>query len=417
MTRALLLLLVLAGCGAAAGTPTQAPTPPARPAVDPAPPAPVGSFSDWRAAFRGRALAAGIRAQVFDAAFAGVAPNPEVERLDGVQPEFTKPIWEYLDGAVSDSRVTAGQAKAAAVAALPRIEARYGVDSGVIVAIWGIESGFGGNFGSIPVIQALATLAYEGRRRAWGEEQLIAALQILQSGDITPARMVGSWAGAMGHTQFVPTSYLSHAVDFTGDGKRDVWAKDPTDALASTANYLSSFGWQYGQPAVVEAALPGGFDYLLTAEDVTKSAAEWAALGVTRRGGGALPPGDQITLLLPAGARGPVLATYPNFRVIKRYNNATSYALAVALLGERIAGRPGRITAPWPRDDRPLSRSEAIDLQTRLTGLGHDTKGTDGIIGPNTRNAVRGFQVAAGVLPDGYVSTALLARVRQAAGG
>ena len=374
------------------------------------------NFGEWKTAFRTRAIEAGIAPGTFDKAFARVELNQKVIELDGRQPEFTRPIWEYLDGAVSKNRIATGRSHAEAKRSmLMEIERRYGADFEAVLAIWGLESGFGSNFGSIPVIESTATLAYDGRRKKFAEEQLIAALRILQEGDIQPAQMVGSWAGAMGHTQFIPSSFLSYAVDFTGDGKRDLWAADAADALASTANYLGRFGWTRGTPAVVEITLPQGFDYALADDKTRMTAAEWRALGV-RAVQGRLPVGDEmISILLPAGAKGPAFAAYPNFRVIKRYNNSTSYALAVAHLADRIkGGQP--IKAGWPRGDRPLSRTEKKELQQRLTALGYDTQGVDGIIGPNSRSAVRNFQQAQGLLPDGYVSATLLDAVRRVGG-
>ena len=381
---------------------------------------PSGDFDAWRGGFRQRALAAGITGEVFDAAFAGVTVNARVLELDRYQPEFVRPIWEYLDSAVSKTRIADGRARASERRRTLRgIEARYGVDLGIVAAIWGIESAYGLDYGAIPVIESLATLAFEGRRRAFAEEQLIAALRILQSGDVSLERMAGSWAGAMGHTQFIPTSFEAYAVDYTGDGKRDVWSDNPADALASTANYLSRFGWRRAEPSVIEVAPPGGFDYRLADDKTRKSAAEWEALGV-RAISGRLLPSDAVTILLPAGARGPAFAVYPNFRVIKRYNNATSYALAVALLAGQIDSSIAfglRTAMDWPRGDRPLSGNETEELQRRLTALGYPTLGVDGIIGPNTRSAIRGFQADQEMIPDGYVSAALLERVRAAAGG
>jgi membrane-bound lytic murein transglycosylase B len=382
---------------------------------------PGGDFETWKGDFRKRALAAGITAEVFDAGFAGVVVNEHVLELDRYQPEFVRPIWEYLDSAVSETRIADGRARASERnKTLRGIEARYGVDLGIVAAIWGIESAYGVNYGSIAVVESLATLAFDGRRREFAEEQLIAALRIQQSGDVSPARMVGSWAGAMGHTQFIPTSYEAYAVDFTGDGRRDVWADNPADALASTANYLGRFGWQRAEPSVIEVKLPEGFDYRLADDHTGKSAAEWEALGVRRTGKGRLLPADALTILLPAGARGPAFAVYPNFRVIKRYNNATSYALAVALLAGQIDDSinfGARLTMNWPRGDRPLTREETEELQRRLTALGYPTDGIDGIVGPNTRSAIRGFQADKGMIPDGYLSAALLARVRVVQGG
>ncbi|HUF86030.1 MAG TPA: lytic murein transglycosylase [Thermohalobaculum sp.] len=409
-------LLAPAGCADAGNQPGAVPQPHERADGAPA----QAGFAAWRQDFRARALAAGISPGVFDDAFAGVAVNPRVLELDRHQPEFVRPIWEYLDRAVSPERIAQGRARAAEHAALLRqIEARHGVDAGVVAAIWGLESAYGENLGSLPVIESLATLAHDGRRRDFAEEQLIAALRIIQSGDVSPGRMVGSWAGAMGHTQFIPTSFEAYAVDHTGDGRRDVWAANPADALASTANYLARFGWEKGAPAVIEVALPAGFDYRLADDSTRRTAAEWEALGV-RGKRAALAPADSVTLLLPAGAAGPAFAAYPNFRVIKRYNNATSYALAVALLAAELdpAMRFGLSPAlDWPRSDRPLSRGETEELQRRLTALGYPTEGVDGIIGPNTREAIRRFQANAGMTPDGYVSATLLQRVRAAAGG
>ncbi|MEM8793259.1 MAG: lytic murein transglycosylase [Pseudomonadota bacterium] len=371
--------------------------------------APV-SFEQWKRAFRARAVSQGIAPGTFDAAFLGVTPSGRVLELDRFQPEFTRPIWEYLDSAVSQSRIENGRGRAVENAALMRdIEARYGVDRNVVLAIWGLESAYGANMGSIPVIRSMATLAHDGRRKAFAEEQLIAALKILQSGDVRPGRMIGSWAGAMGHTQFIPTSYADYAVDYTGDGRRDVWSDYPADALASTANYLSRFGWALGEPAVVEIRVPEGFDYALAGQRIRKPVSAWRALGIETRG----LPEVEASVILPAGASGPAFLALPNFRVIKRYNNATSYALAVAHLADRIGGG-GPFAASWPRNDRSLSRGEKEELQRRLTALGFDTEGVDGIIGPNSRAAVRAFQRANGLIPDGYVSGLLLDRVRSA---
>lgn len=375
------------------------------------------SFADWRAAFRGRATAAGVTGATFDRAFSGVRENQRVLELDRRQPEFTRPIWEYLDSAVSDTRVANGREKAAAEATtLAGIEQRFGVEKEVALAIWGLESAYGFNMGSIPVIESLATLAFEGRRRAFAEEQLIEALRIIQAGDVAPAAMVGSWAGAMGHTQFIPTSFQAYAVDYTGDGRRDVWAADPADALASTANYLARFGWTFGQPWGVEARLPQGFDYAIADQSIRRPVADWRAIGVTRIDGSPLPDHGEASVITPAGAQGPVFVVFGNFRVIKRYNNATSYALAVGHLSDRIGGG-SPFAASWPRGDRPLSRSENMEMQGLLTRLGYDTQGVDGIIGPNSVAAIRGFQRSRGMVPDGYATARFLEALRAAAGG
>jgi membrane-bound lytic murein transglycosylase B len=406
---AVLVAGLASGCGVSADQSLQSSAPPiARAATAPQP----ASFAEWKAQFRPRALAAGIRPEVFDAAFAGVGVSAEVIRLDGRQAEFTKPIWEYLDGAASADRVGTGRARAAQLGpTLDAIEARFGVDQEVVLAIWGMESNYGSFRGSMPVIGSLATLAYDGRRRDFAEEQLIAALRILQAGDATPAQMVGSWAGAMGHTQFMPTSYLAHAVDFTGDGRRDVWSDDPTDALASAANYLRANGWTRGQPWGVEVRLPEGFNYGSADQSNRRPVADWRARGVTGIDGSPLPDHGAAAILAPAGARGPAFAIYDNFFVIKTYNNATSYALGVGHLGDRIAGR-GPIVGAWPRGERELSRTEKIEMQERLTARGFDTGATDGVIGPNTIAAVRAYQASQGMTPDGFATAALLAGLR-----
>jgi len=378
-------------------------------------------FRAWRADFRRRTRAAGISARVFDRAFAGVGVNRTVLKRDRYQPEFSRPLWDYLDSAVSEARIATGRAKARAHRRLlQEIEAKYGVDHPVLVAIWGLESAYGRILGDIPVIESLATLAHDGRRRAWAEEQLIAALEILAAGDVTPRKMLGSWAGAMGHTQFIPTSYRDHAVDQTGDGRRDIWSDDPADALASTANYLATAGWRTGAPAAIAVALPANFDYALADPAVRRPVRAWRELGIAAKSGAELPSGEATRILAPAGARGAAFLLYPNFDAIRRYNNATSYALAVTLLAQHIdaeaAHRVALADLVWPRSERALSNSEKRELQRRLTALGFDTQGTDGIVGPNTRSAVRAYQKAVGLTPDGYVSAELLERLGDTAG-
>ena len=404
----LMLAMVAAGCGAGANPPVQSRAPVARDQPSPQP----ASFVEWRAGFRQRALAQGIRPEVFDAAFAGVGVNAEVVRLDGRQAEFTKPIWDYLDSAASPTRVETGRAKAAELSdTMAAIEARYGVDPQVVLAIWGMESNFGANRGTIAVVESLATLAYEGRRRSFAEDQLVGALRILQSGDVDPSHMVGSWAGAMGHTQFIPTSYLSYAQDFTGDGRRDVWSDNPRDALASAANYLAKSGWQHGRPWGLEVRLPAGFNYGSADASNRRPVADWSARGVTRLNGGRLPDHGPAAIIAPAGAKGPAFIVYQNFYVIKKYNNATSYAMGVGHLGDRIAGG-GPFVGSWPRGERELSRSEKIELQERLTARGYATGKADGVIGPDTITAIRAFQHANGMVPDGYASALVLQKLR-----
>ncbi|TWD43700.1 lytic murein transglycosylase [Pseudomonas sp. SJZ131] len=375
---------------------------------------PTQTFAEWQAGFRKDALAAGIRADLFDRAFANISFDDSVIRADRSQPEFSRPVWEYLDGALSPLRVRKGQALVNQYAdILQSIEQRYGVDRQALVSVWGMESNFGQFQGSKSVINSLATLAYEGRRPAFAHAQLIAALQILQQGDITPEKMLGSWAGAMGQTQFIPTTYNTHAVDFDGDGRRDIWGS-PADALASTAHYLQSSGWQRGQPWGYEVQLPGSFDYVLADGTIRKSVAEWRQLGVNMPNGGQVPAGTEnlsAALLLPAGYRGPAFLVFDNFRAILKYNNSSSYALAVSLLCERFSGG-GLINGSWPKDDLPLSRSERIELQNLLSAQNYDAGTADGIIGANTRKAIRSAQQSFGWPADGYPTHKLLEGLR-----
>ncbi len=375
---------------------------------------PTQSFSEWQAGFRQQALQAGITAATFDRAFAGVTPDMSVIKADRSQPEFTRPVWEYLDGAVSPVRVRKGQALLTQHAELlQRIEQRYGVDRRALVAVWGMESNFGQFQGDKSVIRSLATLAYEGRRPAFAQSQLIAALQILQNGDIQPDSMLGSWAGAMGQTQFIPTTYNTHAVDFDGDGRRDIW-NSSADALASTAHYLQSSGWQAGQPWGFEVQLPQGFDYALADGSIRKSVGEWMQMGLKLPAGTRMPPGAQqleAALLLPAGYRGPAFLLLDNFRAILKYNNSSSYALGVSMLSERFDGS-GYINGQWPKDDLPLSRTERIELQTLLSANNFDAGNPDGIIGANTRKAIRNAQQSLGWPADGYPTHKLLESLR-----
>jgi membrane-bound lytic murein transglycosylase B len=365
-------------------------------------------FDHWIDGFRARAQKKGIRAATLDAAFRGIRYNTDVIAKDRNQSEFTKEIWDYLDSAASDIRIKNGKAalrKHRRV--LDRIEAHYGVEKEVVVAIWGLESAYGERRGEIPLIEALATLAFDGRRGAFFEAQLIAALKIVQNGDVAPRNMTGSWAGAMGHTQFIPTSYLSFAVDFTGDGKRDIWSDDPTDALASTAAYLAKSGWRKGMPWGVEVALPRGFNYNLASRKIQKMPSDWGAAGVKAVGGGNVPDYGAASILLPAGSQGAAFMIFKNFSAIERYNAADAYVIGVGHLSDRIGGA-GPIRASWPRGYKPLSFSQKQDMQRQLTRKGFDTDGDDGIIGPNTINAIRAFQEAAGATPDGYPSEALM---------
>ncbi|AEB60126.1 lytic murein transglycosylase [Ectopseudomonas mendocina] len=406
---ALLPLLLLAACAQAPAENLPAATSPA--AVQTSTEEPLTSFADWRQALRSEAIAAGIDAALFDRVFAGVTPDPAVLKADSSQPEFTRPVWEYLDGAVSSSRIGRGRVLLAQHSlVLERIEQQYGVEAPILVAIWGLESNFGNNIGSHSVIRSLATLAYDGRRQGFWRVQLLAALQILQNGDVSSERMIGSWAGAMGQTQFMPTTYNQHAVDFDGDGKRDLWGSS-TDALASAAHYLQASGWQRGQPWGFEVNLPNGFDYALADPDQRRTLAEWAELGVRPLAPTGAAASARASLQLPAGHKGPAFLLLDNFRSILKYNNSTSYALAIGLLADNLL-RPSEVKGQWPRGERQLGRSERVELQELLTKAGFDPGPADGIIGANTRKAIRALQLQLNWPADGYPNGELLQQLR-----
>lgn len=356
----------------------------------------------------------GISRATYERAFQGLhAPDRKVLERAAHQPEFVRPIWDYLASAVSESRIEAGARYLAEYSSLlDAIEAKYGVDRHVVIAIWGMESNYGQFLGQHNLVHALATLAHTGSRQRFGRQQLLAALEILQRGDTTPDRMSSSWAGAMGHTQFIPTTYNAYAVDFTGNGRRDIWNSIP-DALASTANYLRVSNWRFGETWGYEAAVPSGFDYRLVGLDTVKTLAEWRSLGVARVHGQAFPrPGDRASLLLPAGAGGPAFLVLNNFRSILRYNNAHAYALAVGHLSDRIRGFP-EFAADWPTDALPLARAQRKELQSLLNARGFAVGAVDGIVGARTEQAVRAYQRANGMEPDGMPSTRLLEHIRR----
>jgi len=366
----------------------------------------------WITAFKPRAVAAGITPSLYDTAMGKVRFAPKVVERDRNQSEFTKTIWDYLGTAVSDQRVSNGKAALnRQKQTLEAVEARYGVPAEIITAIWGLESAYGTFRGRDPVLNSMASLAYDGRRAAFFEAQVIAALVILQNGDTSADALRGSWAGAMGHTQFMPGSFLDHAVDWTGDGKRDIWGDDPRDALASSAAYLKENGWITGQPWGVEVRIPDGFDYILAYRDLLKSPSDWAALGVLGTQGDAVPDHGPAAILLPAGAGGAAFMVFKNFEVLESYNTADAYVIAVGHLADRIGGA-GPLKGGWPRSDRALSFSERIELQELLTAQGFDTQKIDAKIGPLTVNAVRNWQVGQGLVPDGYASPHLLELLR-----
>jgi membrane-bound lytic murein transglycosylase B len=381
-------------------------------------PAPVNAngerFADWLTAFRLEAMKAGIRGHTFNRALAGVAPDPDVLAADQNQPEFTRPVWDYLNSALSDKRIQRGKAALADnKMLLGKLEKAYGVDRHVLVSVWALESNFGDFMGTQNVVRSLATLGFDGRHPDYGRTQLIAALKIIQSGDIQPEEMTGSWAGAMGQTQFIPTTYLAHAVDFDGDGKRDIW-HSTADTLASTAEYLQVSGWETGGRWGYEVTMPVGFDYMLADMGLTKPLSEWEKLGIKRADGrrfGATDMEAKASLLLPAGYKGPAFLVMRNFRTILVYNNSTSYALAVCLLADRFRGA-GQIVGRWPTEERVLTRSEREELQTLLNAKGFDVGKPDGVIGFNSRKAIRAYQKSIGLPPDGFPTASLLERMR-----
>jgi len=407
-----LALFALAACSSAPPAATQA----AAPTVAGASQAASGEaeheqkFARWVAEFRASARAAGIDEATLQSAFDNVRFVPRAVAADRAQPEFTRTVWAYLDSAVSAQRVARGQEKLQQLhPQVDAITARYGVPTEVIFAIWGMESNFGSNVGDIPTIDALATLGFEGRREEWARGQLLAALKILQNRDIAREQMIGSWAGAMGQTQFLPSNFLAYAVDADGDGRRDIWGSVP-DVVASTANFLARSGWQAGQPWGLEVRLPSGFDYA-RADDVRQPASQWAGEGVQSVDGAPLPALEGASILLPAGARGPAFLVGTNFRTILRYNNSTSYALAVGLLAQKLTGGPG-VQAAWPRDLQALSSSQVRALQTALNARGFDTGRPDGTMGPATRRGIRQYQLSQGLPADGYPTLELLQRLQ-----
>ena len=361
--------------------------------------------SQWVKAFWPTAKAAGISRKTYDVALGKFTPDPEVLKKAENQAEFRNEIWEYLDSTVTEKRIAEGRELLVHHGALlKRIEARYGVDRHIVVAIWGMESSYGAVLSNPTVvkgtIRSLATLAYQGGSRAkYGRQQLIAALKILDRGDISVGGMIGSWAGAMGHTQFIPTTYAAYAVDFDGDGRRNIWTS-LDDALASTASYLDKMGWQEGKTWGYEVVVPKGFNTRAAQKKGERSLAQWRKAGLTRAGGKAFPRGaDKATLYAPAGAKGPAFLVLKNFNVIKRYNNANSYALAVGHLADRLHGYDA-FHGKWPRSEEPLTDGEKAKLQELLTARGYYSGEIDGNLGSGSREAIRAYQDAIGLSED-----------------
>ncbi|MBL8708151.1 MAG: lytic murein transglycosylase [Rhodospirillaceae bacterium] len=432
---ALLVALLISGCAAPAPQP-QAATP--APAAQPAPAAPVmtslgvpdmteidqtscpkeaASYDEWVARFGAYALHQGQAEKVIRTAFAHVSENPTIRDRAGKQAEFVTPVWTYLDRAVSAERVAKGQAQLPQNRALlAEIERDFGTNAAILMGIWGIETDFGGNFGDVNVFEALSNVGYGTSRKDFACTELLSALKIASAGRIAPGQMIGSWAGAMGHSQFLPSNYLTIAVDRDGSGAPDLWTSMP-DVFASTANHLVRDGWQRDLPWGFEVKLPAGFPYQEAELDIEHPIDHWQQRGVRRIDGQALPnlPGGTSILVL-AGHKGPAFLVTRNFRAILKYNYSTSYALAVAYLGDRVMGGKG-VQAKWPVDEPPLALAEREELQQRLVDRGLLDGAVDGVIGLKTRKAIRGFQLQVGLPADGFATQALLLELRRRAAG
>ena len=405
LTAALLASAMLLASAALANTPKAPPkkAPPKAAATQ-------GDFASFIARLWPDAQRQGVSRKTFDAAFAGVTPDAQIIALTKKQSEFVKPIWSYLDSAISASRLERGRAAAGQYATvLADLERKYGVDRRAVLGVWGMETNFGSFTGSMDVIRSLATLAYRRYRDDFFRDELLVALKILEEGHVERSAMRGSWAGAMGQTQFMPSSFQKYAVDYDGDGSKDIWGTIP-DALASTANYLASFGWEAGVPWGIEVALPEGFN--LAGAMGSRDFSSWGDAGLSRVGGGSLPRKGKAVLFLPAGVNGPALLISENFRVIKKYNSSDAYALGVAHLGDRLLGG-GPIRASWPRNEKRLSLEETKDVQRRLAAMGLPVGKIDGRIGEMSRESVKKAQVKHGLPADGYPTLALLTRLRQ----
>jgi membrane-bound lytic murein transglycosylase B len=372
-------------------------------------------FQSWIADFRGTALNSGVSASTFNRAFAGVTEiDPEVLEKAKSQPEFTEPVWGYLDNRVNEQSIATGREMARKYCRwLGAIEKSFGVDRNILLAIWSMET----NFGEImkrddvmrDAVRSLATLAYADPRRAkYARTQLIAAMKILQKGDIDRSHLTGSWAGALGHTQFIPTSYLAYAVDMDGNGKRDIWNSVP-DALATAANLLKKNGWQPGQTWGYEVVLPAGRKF----PSGSRTIGEWQSIGVVRANGKAFPRGgEKATLKVPDGRGGPAFLMTRNFYVLKNYNNADKYALGVGLLADQIGGSSG-LRQEWNRPFTPITMKEREELQNHLRELGYYDGKVDGKIGDGSRNAIQAFQKQMGLDPDGHPSMEVLTVIRK----
>ena len=372
----------------------------------------AANFGRCLAALEPLAERRGVSRAIFNANVAGLTPDLRIMDLLDAQPEFTKSIWDYLDLLVSEDRIQNGRAILARHrATFDAVEKAYAVDRHFIVAIWGVESNYGTQIGDRSVLRSTATLACIGRRQDYFREEFLSALEILARGDVRAEHLTGSWAGAFGPTQFMPTSFKRYAVDFDGDGRRDVVDSVP-DVVASTANNLKKDGWVAGQTWGYEVVVPNGFDFLLADRSRTMTMRDWERAGIRRAGGKAFPRADdKAYLLVPAGAQGPGFLMLQNFRVIMKYNPAEAYALAIGHLADRLRGGEP-FAQPWPRHERVLTRAERFELQQHLAQRGFDVGEPDGRLGGKTRNALRQFQASVGAIPDGFASGSILERLR-----
>jgi membrane-bound lytic murein transglycosylase B len=395
--------LALASAGAALAAP---PLPPPDPQA-------VTKFASFIHDFRDTVLKAGISAETYDRSMSGISLNPRVQQLNQQQSEFIKPVWEYLDSAVSADRIAKGQQMLVTYATpLANIEQRFGVPKEILTAIWGIESNYGTAMGGFNMFEALSTLAYDGPRAEFARRELINALKMEEREHYDPTQMTSSWAGAFGQTQFVPSAFLQYGIDGDGDGHVDLW-HSPPDALASAANLVQSAGWEKGAVWGYEVTLPSGFPYEDANIDTTKSLNEWRKLGVTAVNGAPLPKSEsQAAIVIPAGARGPAFIVNDNFRVVLRYNNAVSYALAVCTLADRLKGGTP-IFHSWPRDEVALTRDELVAFQYNLKKLGFEPGDADGVFGRKARAALRAYQKQRGLAADGFATQDLLVRMER----
>jgi len=410
MDRRLFLTLALAGLAPTGGAIAQsAPTP-----ADLLGVTGEAYFIEWLNGFYQRALEGGVPRALLDHELSGLSSDPRITALDAQQPEFARPISAYIEGTVNQKRIDIGREKRASVTQFAAIERTWGVPRDILIGVWAMESNFGALQGDFDIIRCLATLAAAGRRRTWAEGELLAALKIIGDGDAPRSKLRGSWAGAMGQTQFLPSTYLATAVDGDGDGRRDIWGSAP-DALASAANLLAKGGWRRGEGWAHEVVLPAEFDYGLS-ENAKEASGWWGAKGARKADGTTWSPADAAAsamLLLPAGAAGPAFLALPNHFTIRTYNNSIAYALAVGLLADRFAGA-GPLRTPWPHET-PLSLTDRLDTQTALIRLGFNPGPPDGAIGLMTRQALRAWQKSKGLPADGYLSPEIVAMLRKAA--